>query len=111
MPDFIDQGLNNFLKQLVTTYSRLPVVVNVPVSTSLFSLTPSHSLQCGYACSDHASWFRQGYPTALPFEGIFGEDDPFIHSSGDTTSVNGFSWSHSLEFAKIAVAFAYELTA
>ena len=45
------------------------------------------------------------------YEAITGDDNPQIHSSSDTTSVNGFSWSHSLEFAKVALAFAYELSA
>ena len=45
------------------------------------------------------------------YEAITGNDDPNIHSSGDTTTVNGFSWSHSLEFAKVALSFLYELSA
>ncbi|KAJ3567457.1 hypothetical protein NP233_g6352 [Leucocoprinus birnbaumii] len=93
--DYIDSGLNNFLKQLITMYSRIPYTMDIP---------------CGYACSDHASWYKQGYPSSFPYEAVTGDDDPQIHSSGDTTSVNGFSWAHSLEFAKMAVAFAYEMT-
>ena len=45
------------------------------------------------------------------FEAITGDDNPNIHSPNDTTSVEGFSWSHSLEFAKVALAFLYELSA
>jgi len=45
------------------------------------------------------------------YEAITGNDNPNIHTSGDTTSVSGFSWSHSLEFAKVALAFLYELSA
>jgi leucyl aminopeptidase len=65
---------------------------------------------CGYACSDHASWYKYKFPSVMPFETTLGNDDPQIHSSGDTTSVNGFSWAHSLEFAKVGLAYAYELT-
>ena len=43
------------------------------------------------------------------YEAITGDDNPQIHSSSDTTSVSGFLWSHSLEFAKVALAFVYEL--
>jgi leucyl aminopeptidase len=50
-----------------------------------------------------------GYPTTYPFEAVTGNDNPYIHSASDTSSVSGFSWTHSLEFAKIAAAFAYEL--
>ena len=45
------------------------------------------------------------------YEAITGDDNPRIHSASDTTSVNGFSWSHSLEFTKVALAFGYELSA
>lgn len=93
--DYTNGSLNNFLKQLITMYSRIPWVMDIP---------------CGYACSDHASWYKQGYPSSFPYEAVTGDDNPNVHSSGDTTSINGFSWAHSLEFAKIAVAFAYEMT-
>ena len=43
------------------------------------------------------------------YEAITGDDNPKVHSTGDTTSVSGFSWSHSLEFAKVALGFVYEL--
>ncbi|TFL04353.1 aminopeptidase [Pterulicium gracile] len=96
MPDFVDAGLTTFLRQLITSYSRLQAVTNSA---------------CGYACSDHASWNRQGFPTALPFEGSYpSNSNPVIHSSSDTISASGFSITHSLEFAKVALGFAYELT-
>ncbi|KAF9459297.1 hypothetical protein BDZ94DRAFT_1239317 [Collybia nuda] len=94
MPDYIDAGLNTFLGSVIDTYSLLD-----------WTTSP----KCGYACSDHASWYNQGYPSCLPFESRYGDDNPLIHSASDTTSVNGFSWTHTLEYTKIAVAFAYEL--
>jgi len=94
--DFVDSGTNAFAKSLISTYSSLPAADDTP---------------CGYACSDHASWHQYGYPTTMLFEAITGNDNPGIHSPGDTTSVAGFSWSHSLEFAKVALAFLYELSA
>ncbi|KAF5383551.1 hypothetical protein D9615_003535 [Tricholomella constricta] len=93
--DYIDQGLNTFLKSLITAYSRIPWAMDIP---------------CGYACSDHASWYKVGVPTVFPYEAITGNDNPNVHSAADTTSVTGFSWAHSLEFAKIGVAFVYELS-
>ncbi|CAE6418029.1 unnamed protein product [Rhizoctonia solani] len=91
--DNTDSGLNTFVRSLVNSYSRLPVATST----------------CGYGCSDHATWARQGFPAAFPFEASLSNDNPNIHSASDTTSVSGFSWSHSLEFAKIGLAFAYEL--
>ncbi|KJA13667.1 hypothetical protein HYPSUDRAFT_151345 [Hypholoma sublateritium FD-334 SS-4] len=94
MPDYVDAGLTSFVGSLVLAYTNLKWVT---------------STACGYGCSDHASWNAQGYPSALPFESKFTDINPNIHTSADTTSVNGFSWEHSLEFAKLAVGFAYEL--
>ena len=65
--------------------------------------------QCGYACSDHSSWYKQGYTTGMLYEAVTGNDNPHVHSTSDTTEVEGFSWSHSLEFAKVALAYVYEL--
>ena len=45
------------------------------------------------------------------YEAITGNDNPNIHSPKDTTSVSGFNWKHSLELAKVALAFLYELSA
>ncbi|KAH7339177.1 hypothetical protein B0J17DRAFT_660053 [Rhizoctonia solani] len=92
--DNTDSGLNTFVRSLVSSYSRLPAATST----------------CGYGCSDHATWTRQGYPAAFPFEASLSNDNPNIHSASDTTSVTGFSWSHSLEFAKVGLAFAYELS-
>ncbi|CAE6350850.1 unnamed protein product [Rhizoctonia solani] len=91
--DNTDSGLNTFVRSFVTSYSRLPVATST----------------CGYGCSDHATWTRQGFPAAFPFEAALSNYNPNIHSTADTTSANGFSWSRSLEFAKVGLAFAYEL--
>ncbi|ESK93658.1 aminopeptidase [Moniliophthora roreri MCA 2997] len=97
LTDNVDAGLTSFLKTLVGLHNSIPAVDD----------------RCGYGCSDHASWTKAGYPAALPFEANFqaGNDNPNIHTDRDTTSVSGFSWTHSLEFVKLAVAAAYELTA
>ncbi|KAJ7932879.1 Zn-dependent exopeptidase [Mycena leptocephala] len=94
--DYIDAGLNTWLKKLIPLHSSLTVTMDT---------------KCGYACSDHASWYEYGWPTSMPFEAVTGNDNPVIHGSGDTTAVSGFSWAHSLEFAKVALAFVYEMSA
>ncbi|KAH9937807.1 Zn-dependent exopeptidase [Epithele typhae] len=94
--DYEDSGVTKFIQQLVDTYSKLDWAMDEP---------------CGYACSDHASWYKQGYATGMLYEAITGEDNQRIHGTGDLTSVSGFSWAHSLEFAKVALAFVYELSA
>ncbi|KIY71847.1 hypothetical protein CYLTODRAFT_440945 [Cylindrobasidium torrendii FP15055 ss-10] len=92
--DYIDEGLNTFLGTLIDEYAAFGWTMDKP---------------CGYACSDHASWNEAGYPTTFPYEAVTGDDNPNVHSPDDTLEVDGFSWTHVLEFAKIVVAFAYEL--
>jgi leucyl aminopeptidase len=89
--DYVDPSLTNFVAELANVYSDLPV---------------SRST-CGYACSDHASWYKAGYPSSFPFEAAFGDDNPDIHSAQDT--IDKLSIPHAMEFAKVAVGFAVEL--
>jgi len=64
--------------------------------------------ECGYGCSDHASWFRQGYSTLMPFESSFREMNRDIHTEADTIT-NAANFEHSSTFTKIALIFAGEL--
>ncbi|MBI2605836.1 MAG: M20/M25/M40 family metallo-hydrolase [Deltaproteobacteria bacterium] len=60
---------------------------------------------CGYACSDHASWDRYGFPAVFPFEASDSEMNPRLHSTKDL-------WDEYLDaefaarFAKLGYAFA-----
>lgn len=36
--------------------------------------------KCGYACSDHASWTKYGYPGAFGIESSFENSNQNIHS-------------------------------
>lgn len=64
--------------------------------------------RCGYGCSDHASWYRQGYPTLMPFEASMRTMNRNIHTARDVVNPE-MSWNHSLVFTKIAIALALEL--
>jgi len=92
--DFTNPTQNTFMQNLVTTY--LP------------GLTQSTS-QCGYACSDHASWTQHGYPASLPFEAKFSQYDPFIHTSQDTIENCGDTANHAVKFSKLAAAYMAEV--
>lgn len=63
---------------------------------------------CGYGCSDHASWYRQGFPTLIPFESSMDKMNSNIHSPRDVISPK-MNFKHSLVFTKIAIALALEL--
>jgi leucyl aminopeptidase len=65
--------------------------------------------KCGYGCSDHASWHSAGYPALMPFEARMANSNPKIHTKSDVVDANS-SFEHAAYFAKIAVAFAMELS-
>ena len=93
--DLVDTGLTNFVTQLFDTY------------LAPLGLTRGTS-QCGYGCSDHASWNTQGFPAALVFETDMHNSSPYIHSPSDTLANMGNSAQHSVTFAKLALAFLGE---
>lgn len=64
--------------------------------------------KCGYACSDHASWFRNGFPTLLPFEATTNTMNKQIHTANDVINTKS-SFRHSAQFSKIGLIFALDL--
>jgi len=92
--DFTDPSLTEFNKKLVDAYLDIPYV----------------ETKCGYACSDHASWGKAGYPSSFSIESSFENSNQHIHSGNDRIDISPeFSFDHMLEFSKFAVAFAVEL--
>ncbi|KAK9381452.1 uncharacterized protein V2V93DRAFT_335073 [Kockiozyma suomiensis] len=89
--DFVHPGLTEFIKKIVTSYSKIPFV----------------ETECGYACSDHASAAKVGYPSAFVIESTFKDSNPFIHSTRDT--IDRLSFEHMAEHAKLTLGFVYEL--
>jgi len=89
--DFVDTGLTEFIKKVIEEYCSIPYV----------------ETKCGYACSDHASASKAGYPSAFVIESAFEYSDHSIHTSGDT--LDKLDFQHILEHAKMTVGFAYEL--
>lgn len=89
--DYTNKQLNNYVAKLIDTY------VHVPVDYS----------ECGYGCSDHASWTDIGVPASFPCESNFDEHNPYIHSASDT--MEKLSLEHMTNFSKLAIAFAIEL--
>ncbi|KAF8552247.1 Zn-dependent exopeptidase [Imleria badia] len=94
--DYVDDGLTKHNKLLVDAYLSIPYV----------------ETKCGYACSDHASWSKAGYPSIFTIESAFeNANHENIHSSRDRIDISTeFSFDHMLEFSKLAVAYAMELS-
>jgi bacterial leucyl aminopeptidase len=93
MKDFTSGPQNAFLIQLIETY--------VGATWGLDA--------CGYACSDHASWYRAGVPASMPFESRMRERNMKIHSANDTLETSGNNADHAIKFARLATAYAVEL--
>lgn len=92
LSDYTDPALNEFLGALIDKYLGVKRGVT----------------ECGYACSDHASWNRQGVPAAIAFEASFDGMNHNIHTDHDDLPHSGGDAAHSVPFAKLAVAFAVE---
>ena len=92
MTDFTSSWMRSYLTDLNTLYIHAKVVED----------------KCGYGCSDHASWYRQGYPTLMPFEATFNTMNPNLHTANDIVNAKS-DFAHSAMFAKIAVAIAEDL--
>ncbi|MCW8417305.1 M20/M25/M40 family metallo-hydrolase [Fluoribacter dumoffii] len=89
--DYTDTSLSNYVAELISTYVQVPVAYS----------------ECGYGCSDHASWDEVGVPAAFPCESNFEDHNPYIHSSQDT--MDRLSLEHMTNFSKLALAFAIEM--
>lgn len=63
--------------------------------------------KCGYACSDHASASKAGYPSAFVIESEFSLSSPHIHGTGDT--IDTLDFDHMLQHARMTLGFVYEL--
>ncbi|KAI0013056.1 Zn-dependent exopeptidase [Xylariaceae sp. FL0662B] len=89
--DFVDPGLTTFIKKVIEEYCDIPWV----------------ETKCGYACSDHASASKAGYPSAFVIESSFGDSDDHIHGTEDL--IKYLSFDHMLQHAKMTLSLVYEL--
>lgn len=93
---YTSDSLNNYLADLMEHYnSSGPHFFNYGYS------------ECGYGCSDHASWADKGYDASMPFEAKMGEDNPKIHSPFDTYSFLDTP-DHAAKFTKLGLEFLIE---
>lgn len=64
-------------------------------------------LECGYACSDHASASKAGYPSAFVIESSFEDSQDKIHTTDDI--IDYLSFDHMLQHGKLTLGLALEL--
>jgi len=94
MTDYTNAEQNAFIGKIIDTY--------IPEISWGYD-------KCGYACSDHASWTRQGFPASMPFESKKRDMNGKIHTSRDTLANSQPEALHAYKFAKMAVAYVIEL--
>lgn len=92
MTDFTSRWLRDYLVAANNTYFHATVQED----------------QCGYGCSDHASWHRQGFPTLFPTESKFDSSFKSIHTAQDVISPV-MNFEHAKLFSKIALTMAMDL--
>jgi leucyl aminopeptidase len=91
MDDYTNKALTAYLEALINAYVKKPI---------------KHD-RCGYGCSDHATWYKNGYASSIAFEASMNTYNPYIHSSQDT--MEKLTLSHMNDYLKLAAAFAVEL--
>lgn len=96
--DFVNPNATDFLKRLIAEYN----------TGGAHAITWGET-RCGYACSDHASWTRNGFPAAFPFEAKFSDYNQAIHSPNDDIAHLDGTGAHQARFAKLGVEFAMEM--
>lgn len=92
MTDFTSSWLRGYIESLNSAYLKARIVDD----------------KCGYGCSDHASWYRQGYPTVMPFEATFDRMNPNLHTAKDKINSQS-SFKHAAMFSRLALAIAMDL--
>jgi leucyl aminopeptidase len=92
MTDYTSPWLRDFVGGLNTAYVGAELIDS----------------SCGYGCSDHASWYRQGYPTVIPFEATMDDMNHNIHTPRDIINAQS-NFDHSLLFSKLALSYVLEL--
>lgn len=91
--DYTNSNQNAFLGKLIDKYVQ----------------TPWGYGQCGYACSDHASWNQSGFIASFPFEASMNGYNPNIHTKGDTLDKSQNTAIHAMKFAKLGISYLIEL--
>ncbi|KAK2731962.1 hypothetical protein FQN57_003058 [Myotisia sp. PD_48] len=89
--DNVDRSLTSFTRLVLAAYCTFRNVDST----------------CGYACSDHASANRNGFPSAFVFETAMSGSNPYIHTANDT--IDRINFNKVLDHAKLVVGFVYEL--
>jgi len=93
---------------IVTDYTNPVLTQFLRACAGAYCTTPVASTACNYGCSDHASFYRVGYPASFAFESRFTNSNPDIHTNRDT--LDKLQQDHAVQFGYLAVGFLVELS-
>jgi len=96
--NYTNPDQNDFLRNLMRAYNRYGV----------HKITHGNRT-CGYPCSDHTSWYDQGYEISMLFETKNPEYNPAMHTVHDTLAYCDADCYKAERFAKLTVEFIIEL--
>jgi len=91
--DFTDDSFSEYLVELADAY--IPTIEMVDT-------------KCNYACSDHASWNKNGFPSAFPFESEASDRNRLIHTKNDKIDPR-LDFEHSKLFAQLALLYVVDI--
>lgn len=103
--DFTDPDLTEFIKRVIVAVCLLGSNLLL-LTLNQYCDIPFVLTKCGYACSDHASARKYGYPSAFVIESAFEYSDQKIHTIDD--KIEYLNFDHMLQHAKLTLGFAYE---
>ncbi|RYO52690.1 Leucine aminopeptidase 1 [Alternaria tenuissima] len=89
--DFTDPALNEYITRVIKEYTDITYVNST----------------CGYACSDHGSAMRSGFPASFVFESAFEYRNPYIHTANDT--MEHMDPDHVIQHGQLVLGYIYEL--
>eukprot|EP01125_Pyxidicula_operculata_P021196 TRINITY_DN8076_c0_g1_i1.p2 TRINITY_DN8076_c0_g1~~TRINITY_DN8076_c0_g1_i1.p2 ORF type:complete len:355 (-),score=83.15 TRINITY_DN8076_c0_g1_i1:28-1092(-) len=93
---------------IVTDYTDKDMSTLIRALAETYTTTPWKNTVCGYGCSDHASWFKAGYPSAFSFEETFESHSPYIHTTSDLLKY--LNLDHMAEFARLGLGYLVEMS-
>lgn len=89
--DFTEPGFTKFIELIIDSYLTIPY----------------RECTCGYACSDHSSATKNGFPASFVLESIDSKTNGYIHSTMDT--LDRLSLDHMSEHVKLTLGSIIEL--
>nr|AJD23165.1 leucyl aminopeptidase [Onygena corvina] len=102
----LDKGLKESFG-VVTDNVNVPLTTFIRMVIAKYTTLPTIDTRCGYACSDHASANKNGYPSAMVAESPIDLLDPHLHT--DTDVISYLNFDHMIQHARLIVGFITEL--